>query len=445
MNNSDTRIWNVINILLFILLTDTIISKIFHFINNQLSFFWWMTLYIIFFIVFNILQYIFIIYAKNKTFDLGIKSKSLLILRSNKIVIVIQSILSIFILFNILQIIVIQEYDTIIINFIISASFGLEVFMLSLLTKRLLFWFKLTNTYTVLLYALSSISLAITGFFTSLYINLLFINLPDKVSITLSGYTATITGNPYYSFFQFTFSISSYISFILMWITTTVLLYHHSKKIGKIRYWLIVALPLIFYFSQFVIANSQISSLLIRLNPFLSVIILKILYSMSLPIGGLFFGTAFWIMARHVGKDSKIGRNYLMLCAYGIIFIFITNQIGISQLNFPPFGIFNAAFIGLASYIMFIGFYSSVISASIDKKILDSIRISAFQKTKFLDSIAEAHRSQEIINDVLAIVNEEEEKIENDTGIESSLSEEETKAYLEEVLLEIKNSNKNKI
>jgi len=230
-----------------------------------------------------------------------------------------------------------------------------------------------------------------------------------------------------------------------MWITTTVLLYHHSKKIGKIRYWLIVALPLIFYFSQFVIANSQISSLLIRLNPFLSVIILKILYSMSLPIGGLFFGTAFWIMARHVGKDSKIGRNYLMLCAYGIIFIFITNQIGISQLNFPPFGIFNAAFIGLASYIMFIGFYSSVISASIDKKILDSIRISAFQKTKFLDSIAEAHRSQEIINDLLAIVNEEEEKIENDTGIESSLSEEETKAYLEEVLLEIKNSNINKI
>jgi hypothetical protein len=197
VNNSDTRIWNVINILLFILLTDTIISKIFHFINNQLSFFWWMTLYIIFFIVFNILQYIFIIYAKNKTFDLGIKSKSLLILRSNKIVIVIQSILSIFILFNILQIIVIQEYDTIIINFIISASFGLEVFILSILTKRLLSWFKLTNTYTVLLYALSSISLAITGFFTSLYINLLFINLPDKVSITLSGYTATITGNPY--------------------------------------------------------------------------------------------------------------------------------------------------------------------------------------------------------------------------------------------------------
>jgi len=70
---------------------------------------------------------------------------------------------------------------------------------------------------------------------------------------------------------------------------------------------------------------------------------------------------------------------------------------------------------------------------------------AAFQKTKLLDSIAEAHRSQEIINDVLAIVNEEEEKIENDTGIESSLSEEETKAYLEEVLLEIKNSNINKI
>jgi hypothetical protein len=63
-----------------------------------------------------------------------------------------------------------------------------------------------------------------------------------------------------------------------------------------------------------------------------------------------------------------------------------------------------------------------------------SIRRATIQKAQFLHSIAEA----EIISHVLKITKSQEEKWKDEVGIESSLSEEETKDYLEKVLLEIK-------
>ena len=89
---------------------------------------------------------------------------------------------------------------------------------------------------------------------------------------------------------------------------------------------------------------------------------------------------------------------------------------------------------GLASYILFIGMYSSAISASIDKRI-NAINPSFYNSKSSISSyITEA----EIISHVLKITKRQEEKRKEEVGMESSLSEEETKDYLEKVLLEVK-------
>ena len=63
-----------------------------------------------------------------------------------------------------------------------------------------------------------------------------------------------------------------------------------------------------------------------------------------------------------------------------------------------------------------------------------SIRRAAIQKAQFPHNLTEA----EIISHVLKITKRQEEKRKEEVGMESSLSEEETKDYLEKVLLEVK-------
>ena len=70
-----------------------------------------------------------------------------------------------------------------------------------------------------------------------------------------------------------------------------------------------------------------------------------------------------------------------------------------------------------------------------------SIRKSVKEHSKFLNSIGSAQMEQELQYKVLAIIKRLSDKMAEDTGVESSLSEEEMKQYMNSVLDEI-NTNK---
>jgi hypothetical protein len=104
----------------------------------------------------------------------------------------------------------------------------------------------------------------------------------------------------------------------------------------------------------------------------------------------------------------------------------------------PPFGLAVASFIGLASYMILLGIYSSAISVSHDIKLRQSIRKLAVKESKLLDSIGSAHMEQEIERRVISMTKQNEEILANETGVEPSLSDSEVKEYLREVLKEVK-------
>jgi len=158
---------------------------------------------------------------------------------------------------------------------------------------------------------------------------------------------------------------------------------------------------------------------------------------LSLPIGGILFGIAFITMAKTIGKDNPKVQYYLKFGAYGVILVFVAMQTTITRLNYPPFGILSISIVGLASYVMFIGLYSSAISTSIDKKLMQTIR-ETISNAKFLHTLAEA----EAISQIMNLATKEEEKFKKETGIESSLTVEETTNYLQMVMQEISESKK---
>jgi hypothetical protein len=167
-----------------------------------------------------------------------------------------------------------------------------------------------------------------------------------------------------------------------------------------------------------------------------------IVFTLSKPIGGILFGVAFWIIVRSFGH-SNIVRDYMIISAYGLILLFVSNQaVVLVTFSYPPFGLATISFMGLSSYLILVGVYSSAISVSHDTKLRKTIRKHAVNESKLLDNIASAQMEQEIEKRVMAISKEQEEVMVQQTGLHSSLDEEDVKQYLQEVIKEIKDKKK---
>ena len=93
---------------------------------------------------------------------------------------------------------------------------------------------------------------------------------------------------------------------------------------------------------------------------------------------------------------------------------------------------------GLSSYLILLGVYSSAISVSEDSKLRQSIRNFAIKESRLLDSIGTAHMEQEIQRRVLTLTKQSQIRMAEETGIQSSLSDDDVKEYLEQVIKEVK-------
>ena len=87
---------------------------------------------------------------------------------------------------------------------------------------------------------------------------------------------------------------------------------------------------------------------------------------------------------------------------------------------------------------LYLWILSSSISVANDVSIRKSIRKTAIEQSKLLDSIAYAQMEQEITMKVVKVTREQQNKIVEETGIESSLDENDIKGYLGQVLNEVK-------
>ncbi len=106
-------------------------------------------------------------------------------------------------------------------------------------------------------------------------------------------------------------------AFVLYWAATVFLLHSYSKTIGKLKFWIIVSLPLIsFIVAAIIEVENYIDQL--PLSPLLRQLILL--------SGGILFSTAFFIAAKNVKKirNDDALAYYLRISGYGIILLVIS-------------------------------------------------------------------------------------------------------------------------
>jgi hypothetical protein len=218
-------------------------------------------------------------------------------------------------------------------------------------------------------------------------------------------------------------------SFIALWISSTLLLRRQRKKWGAIKFYIAISGPLVYYLG---VIQAIISGILVQHHILNAVDIysLNVINSiLTKPVGGILFGIAFWIVARSL-SDTKIS-DYMKLSAIGIMLLSISNQdAGLYLLPFPPFGLPTITFMGLSSYLLFIGIYYSSISISMNSELRKTIERSVEEQFKFVSKIGTSQMENEIQNRVKGIIKRSSKMLEENSGIKTPMEGEDIEEYI---------------
>ena len=229
--------------------------------------------------------------------------------------------------------------------------------------------------------------------------------------------------------FNLAYFITSVMSFVVTWFATVLLLRHYSTKIGRAKYWIIVSIPLVYFLSQFQTILLGIFTPFRLSDPILFGLTYTLVFSASKPLGGILFGVAFWIVSRGLGHGQV--KDYMIISGYGLLLLFTANQHQIIQLNpYPPFGLPTICYVGLASYLILIGIYSSALSVANDVALRRSIRRSVQENSSLLGNIGEAQFEDQLQKTVIRKTTDLSEKMIQETGVASSLEERDIHDYV---------------
>ena len=224
-------------------------------------------------------------------------------------------------------------------------------------------------------------------------------------------------------------------SFIALWISSTLLLRRQRKKWGAIKFYIVISGPLVYYLGVIQVIISGILMQYHILNA-VDIYSLNVVNSiLTKPVGGILFGVAFWMVARSL-SDTKIS-DYMKLSAIGIMLLSISNQdASIYLLPYPPFGLPTITFMGLSSYLLFIGIYYSSISISMNAELRKTIESSVEEQFKFVSKIGTSQMENEIQNRVKEITKRSAKMLEENSGIQTQLESKDIEEYISLVLQE---------
>jgi hypothetical protein len=438
---SNKAIFIVASILVAALIIDISLSRIYSYsFTNQSSPHIRIAIFLVLGVVYVTGQYLLLEFTKKKSKEIRDKRQLHLDL-IHKLVTIIQYVLTAVIVFFIVEMVLTSAYSVIVLATAIGISYTLSIIMLGLLSQRFFSWFKSNRNSVVLLYGLSSTVLAINAAFTLAFVDIVLLTLSQAyVSPHPQGlFVPFITSGSLTITLNYAYSVSSVISFMLSWVAT-ILILRNSSTIGKVKFWIVLIFPLAYFLIQFLPLFSNIIPVISQSEILLS--LYSLIPQYSKVVGAILFGITFWTLARKLGHRSTV-KDYMIMSAYGLVLLFASNQaILLVDSPYPPFGLVTISFMGLTSYLVLVGIYSSAISIAQDAELRQSIRKYAIKESKLLDSIGTAQMQQEIERKVIDMTSRNKMSMKEQTGIESSLDENDIKQYLQQVLIEVKSIRK---
>lgn len=392
-----------------------------------------------------------------------------------------------------LNILIISEvffsfYNIILLNILFLFSYGVSISLFIIVSFKFLKWFKIKKNVLFLLYGLSMVFIACSIFAFSFYVEPRILDkmlmadpfnpFASKIEINTGLDIRSNFSSPHISN-QITFSdnkldqtsfIIHIIGFMkktindhsidiyifLLWIATIVLLAHNRKKMGNLKFMIIVCLPIIYYVFSYDLFSSLNPKTGLGTIPDLiydglnnacddcppdlvAVILSTLVEAYAVFIIGLFIYLGLNALSKTI-QYEHILKKCLTLGSFGFLLFFINSEASVANTAFPPYGIFNTSFLVLSTYLFINGISISAYIIANDHQLRREVKKSTINTVKFINEMGEAEDMMNIEKKVkMSLKNQNKLLIEEKYY---SITPNEISDYIQEIIKEIHDKNK---
>jgi hypothetical protein len=353
------------------------------------------------------------------------------------------------ILMIIFQMILLNKYSLILLRVQMYLSHLSALVFLSFLVFLFAGWLLASRkrNYAIILYtisfALASVNLVVSLIYLESYLSTTA--LPDEKPYPMTSYVTNSPAPSSAESLSTAFDALSLSSFLLMWIATAIFLSQYRHKMGRIKYFSLMSIPLIYYIFPLQGYFGDVFFSLLQSSPISYSLIYILIFSATKQVGAVLFSLAFWTASRIV-YDDRI-RKSLLISSIGMAILFGTFEISPLQYHvYPPYGFITQAFIPLGAYLLFVGIFTSAKNISRDSELRREFYKSAASQLALLKDIGVSQMEKELENQVKFVqkrsrVSEKEDELHLE---ELHLGEENVKEILHDVLNELYYSKKSK-
>jgi hypothetical protein len=229
-----------------------------------------------------------------------------------------------------------------------------------------------------------------------------------------------------------------------MWIATAMLLNQYRYRMGSIKYFSAVCIPLIYYIYPFQGYFGDALFPLLISSPIIYGTIYVLIFSATKQVGAVFFGLGFWFASGLV-YDNRV-RKSLIVSSIGMVILFSSIALAPLQYSlYPPYGLITEAFIPLGAYLLLVGIFTSAIHVSRDAVIRKELYRSALNQLDLLRSIGTSEMEKEFEGRVKYLEKVHRiSEIPERSKIEEGIEVENVKKILHEVLEEVHSKDRKK-
>jgi hypothetical protein len=290
-----------------------------------------------------------------------------------------------------------KSYNTLSLLAVVYISHITAFFFLIMLVVTLVDWIKTKRDRVLSLYTISFSLTAIAILTSLIYATYALSHQPSTIRPT--GFHVSLMNLPrgeLAMYFGPALDIISILSFISVWIASAVLLSTYSKRIGKIRYWAIISIPLIYFLFPFEKNVVDIFRSLVVSSPVLYGVLNVTIFSATKQIGALLFSLVFLATSTLVTKHEM--QKYLLICAIGMAILYGSIEIDtLLFATYPPFGVVTISFMPMGSYLLFTGILLSARLVARDKELRREFKNVAMSQLGLLKTIGVTEMEKQLI------------------------------------------------
>lgn len=128
----------------------------------------------------------------------------------------------------------------------------------------------------------------------------------------------------------------------------------------------------------------------------------------------------------------------VLLIGFGIILLQLGTSTPMEQAAFPPYGVFSNSLLGIASFILMLGFINLAYKISFNHKLRKEIKAISLHEFKLIDNLSDSELQEITFKKIAPLIKKFSNEIENEYEFNQPMSNDEMKRYLQEVADEVK-------